>query len=131
MTGEVVAVLYFGTSTIGWPGVVHGGLIATILNEHAARAAMQDPALSESRRGVLTARLELQYRKPTLANDFYVVRARATPEAALDDQEKGKRDRKMWVDARLETVGGHTCVEGKALFVIPKGTELRGIGENF
>ncbi|KUI74565.1 putative mitochondrial membrane protein FMP10 [Cytospora mali] len=128
-TGEVVAVVYFGTGTIGWPGVVHGGVIATILDEHSARAAIRD--LSASGKGPLTAKLDITYKNPTLSSDFYVVRANAVPEEALAPEEKGKRGRKVWVDARVETVEGRVCVESRALFVAPKGVELRAVPENF
>lgn len=83
------------------------------------------------RKGIVTARLELNYRKPTRAERFYVVRARAVPEAALDEADKGKRGRKVWVRTSLETIDGETCVEGRALYVKPAGTTLRAVGEDF
>ncbi|KAK7740807.1 hypothetical protein SLS53_005275 [Cytospora paraplurivora] len=129
-TGEVVAVIYFGTGTIGWPGVVHGGVIATILDEHSARAALGDLAFVGAK-GLLTAKLDITYKKPTLSSDFYVVRATAVPEDELAEEERGKRARKVWVDARIETVEGQTCVASRALFVSPKGVDLRAIPENF
>ncbi|ROW10170.1 hypothetical protein VMCG_01850 [Cytospora schulzeri] len=128
-TGEAVAVIYFGTGTIGWPGVVHGGVIATILDEHSARAAMRD--LSASGKGPLTANLDITYKSPTLSSDFFVVRANAVPEEALAPEERGKRGRKVWVDARIETVEGRVCVESRALFVAPKGMDLREVPDKF
>lgn len=128
-TGEALAVVYFGTGTIGWPGVVHGGAIATVLDEHSARAAMRD--LGASGKGPLTASLDITYKSPTLSSDFYVVRASAVPEEALAVGERGKRARKVWVDARVETVEGRVCVESRALFVAPKGMELQLVPENF
>ncbi|ROW16401.1 hypothetical protein VPNG_02898 [Cytospora leucostoma] len=131
-TGEALAVIYFGTGTIGWPGVVHGGVIATILDEHSARAALGDPsALVGGAKGLLTAKLDITYKRPTLSSDFYVVRASAVPEGELAEEERGKRARKVWVDARIETVEGQTCVASRALFVTPKGVDLRAIPENF
>lgn len=130
-TSTVLDVVYLGPSTVGWPSVVHGGLLATILDEHTARAAMAEPSLRARGKGVLTARLELQYKRPTLAADFYVVTARALGEDELAPHERGKRDRKIWVDVRLETTDGRECVSGRALFVIPKGQDLRGVPEGF
>lgn len=127
----VINVLYLGASTTGWPGVVHGGVLATVADEHAARGALADPALRASGRGVLTANLELQYLRPTLANDFYVARSRALEDDELEPGERGKRDRKIWVDVSVETLEGVECVRGRALFVIPKGRDLRGIPEGF
>lgn len=126
-TGEVVSVVFLGPGTIGWPGVVHGGAIATLLDEHSARAALKDLAGG----GVLTANLDIVYKRPTLASDFYVLRARAVPEEALPAGERGKRGRKAWVDASIETVDGKTCVECRSLFVSPKSVSLRRVPENF
>lgn len=39
-TGEVVSVIWIGGSVSGWPGVTHGGLLATILDESLGRCAM-------------------------------------------------------------------------------------------
>lgn len=129
-TGEVVAVVYLGAGTIGWPGVVHGGAIATLLDEHSARAALRDLAAGGGG-GLLTANLDIAYKRPTLASDFYVLRARAVPEEALAPEERGKRGRKVWVDASVETVDGKTCVECRSLFVSPKSVSLRRVPENF
>lgn len=128
-TGEVVSVVHLGRGTIGWPGVVHGGAIATLLDEHSARAALKD--LGRRGGGVLTANLDIVYKRPTLASDVYVLRARAVPEEELPTGERGKRDRKVWVDASIETVEGKTCVECRALFVSPKSVSLRRVPENF
>ncbi|KAL1866031.1 hypothetical protein Daus18300_006932 [Diaporthe australafricana] len=129
-TGEVVAVVYLGTGTVGWPGVVHGGAIATLLDEHSARAALGDLAAGAGG-GLLTANLDITYRRPTLSSDFYVLRARAVPEEALAPEERGKRGRKVWVDATVETVDGKVCVGCRALFVSPKSLKLRTVPENF
>lgn len=129
-TGEVVSVVYLGTGTIGWPGVVHGGAIATLLDEHSARAALRDLAAGGGG-GLLTASLDIAYKRPTLSSDFYVLRARAVPEEGLAPEERGKRGRKVWVDATVETVDGKTCVECRSLFVSPKSVNLRRIPENF
>lgn len=39
-TGEVVTVFWIGGSVSGWPGVTHGGLLATVLDENLGRCAM-------------------------------------------------------------------------------------------
>ncbi|KAI1374915.1 hypothetical protein F4677DRAFT_423885 [Hypoxylon crocopeplum] len=119
-TGEVVSVVYFGSATSGWPGIVHGGALATVLDESLGRCAiLKIPA----RTGV-TARLELTYRAPTLTTNYYVIRARP-----LVGQEMS--DRKMWVEGTLETDNGKVCVEAKALFVVPKGVKLKPLVEGF
>jgi hypothetical protein len=40
-TGEVVNIVWFGGSLTGWPGVTHGGLIATVMDETLGRAAIK------------------------------------------------------------------------------------------
>ena len=45
----------------GYPGVVHGGIVATILDESIARAA----TASDPNRIMLTGKLTTRYRKPT------------------------------------------------------------------
>jgi acyl-coenzyme A thioesterase PaaI-like protein len=105
-SGEFVSVVWIGGSLAGWPGVTHGGLIATILDESLGRCAI---STFPEKTGV-TANLELNYRAPTVTNDFYVIRA--MPVAS------GSTDRKRWVSGRLETVNGRVCVDAKGLFVV-------------
>ena len=107
-TGECVTVIWIGGALAGWPGVTHGGVTASILDEALGTCAiLQFPAKT----GV-TANLEVNYLKPVVTNSFYVLRAIPIKE--------GGRDNKMWVSGRLETVEGRTCVEAKALFVVPR-----------
>jgi uncharacterized protein (TIGR00369 family) len=44
----------------GYPGVVHGGIVASMLDEMVSRAAMIGP----DRRFMMTARLSIRYRQP-------------------------------------------------------------------
>ncbi|KAI1399873.1 HotDog domain-containing protein [Hypoxylon fuscum] len=123
-TGEVVSVVYFGSATTGWPGVVHGGAIATVLDETLGRCAiLRFPA----RTGV-TARLELTYKAPTIATRYYIIRTRPL---VKEGEDPAKSDRKMWVEGTLETAEGRVCVEAKALFVVPKGVKLKPLVEGF
>ncbi|KAL7621293.1 hypothetical protein AAE478_008612 [Parahypoxylon ruwenzoriense] len=123
-SGEVTSVVYFGLATAGWPGIVHGGALATVLDESLGRCAiLRFPA----RTGV-TATIDLKYRAPTLTNGYYVVRTRPL----LDkDHDPAKSDRKMWVEGTIETEAGKVCVEAKALFVVPKGVKLKPLVEGF
>ncbi|RFU32599.1 hypothetical protein B7463_g3739, partial [Scytalidium lignicola] len=110
-TGECVTVVWIGGAMSGWPGVVHGGLIATLLDEGLGRCAI---ALFPSKTGV-TANLELNYEKPTLTNGFYVIRAKPM---------EGATERKAWIQGSLETIDGVVSVRSKALFVVPR----KGLG---
>ena len=65
-SGEIVTVIWFGGAIAGWPGVTHGGVTATIMDEILGRCAIkQFPAQT----GV-TANLELNYLKPIVTNSF-------------------------------------------------------------
>ncbi|KAK0110092.1 hypothetical protein ONS95_002748 [Cadophora gregata] len=115
-TGETVTVVWFGGAIAGWPGVTHGGVIATVMDESLGRCAIRQ---FPSKSGV-TANLELNYLKPVVTNSFYVIRA--VP-------EQGVTERKCWVQGRLETLEGRVCVESRALFVVPKKYTTRALKE--
>lgn len=121
-TGELVSVVYFGAATTGWPGVVHGGCLATILDESCGRAAFKQWG---GRPGV-TATLTLDYKKATLANGFYVVRVRPRADEDLPESERGKRHYKCYVDATIEeAVTGNVTVTAEALFVGGEGKDKK------
>jgi uncharacterized protein (TIGR00369 family) len=107
-SGEIVSVVWFGGAVSGWPGVTHGGVTVTIMDEVLGRCAI---LRFPSKTGV-TANLNLNYLKPAITNSFYVVRA--IPEI------EGATEQKQWAYGRLETLDGKVCVEGRGLFVVPK-----------
>jgi acyl-coenzyme A thioesterase PaaI-like protein len=126
-TNQFVTVIHFGGALSGWPGVVHGGALATVLDESLGRVAVRALAGGTG----VTARLEVRYAAPTLANQFYLVRAAVVPEVELEESERGKGGRKVWCRARLEDMSGKVCVEARGLFVTPKGITLRKLGDRF
>lgn len=114
-SGEIVNVIWFGGAISGWPGVTHGGISATIMDETLGRCAI---LMLPSKTGV-TANLNLNYLKPAITNSFYVVRA--IPEL------QGATDQKQWAYGRLETLDGKVCVEGRGLFVVPKKFKTKSL----
>ncbi|KAA8569427.1 hypothetical protein MFRU_004g02120 [Monilinia fructicola] len=120
-TGEFITVVYLGGAIAGWPGVVHGGLIATIMDESLGRCAIRQLAAGTG----VTAQLEVRYLKPSVTNAFYVVRCMPIV------GEEGGGERKRWVEGRLETLEGRVCVEAKGLFVAPKNYKTRVITGGF
>lgn len=95
----------------GHVGIVHGGLLATLLDEGMALCGM--PALP-SRIGV-TARLTIDYRKPVRAGTYIVLKAEVVK----------VEGRKVWVKGRIEGLeekggDGELLVEAEALFIQPK-----------
>ncbi|KAF4551629.1 Hypothetical protein D9617_12g035170 [Elsinoe fawcettii] len=121
---ELVAVVYLGKGLCGWPNTVHGGFIATLMGERLGMAAelLRTEALpnSKQREGGKgegeeadwrdLSELEIQYKKPTYAGQFYVVRA--IPRMTEDG--KG-----IDIEGVLETLEGKVTVQvhGKAAVV--------------
>lgn len=60
--GQVIAQLTIPEAYQGYPGIAHGGILATILDEIAGRAIMMG---AEDAPFWVTAKLELRYRAPT------------------------------------------------------------------
>lgn len=107
---SLVSISHLGTDMCGHPGIVHGGLLATMLDEGLARCCF---AALPHNVGV-TARLEINYKKPVHAGTYVVLRARTV-------QVDG---RKAWVEGRLETLpteGEEPVIltEARALFISP------------
>nr|OQO27617.1 hypothetical protein B0A51_03606 [Rachicladosporium sp. CCFEE 5018] len=105
---------YLGPSLCGHPGIIHGGLLATLLDEGLARACF--PALP-NKVGV-TASLKIDYRVPCPADRYIVLKAETTK----------VEGRKVWVKGWIELLGeedgdGTKVVEAEALFIEPKGAK--------
>ena len=60
--GEVRGTLTLAEPFNGYPGVAHGGIVASVLDETAGRAILIDGGFEDL---MVTARLEVVYRRPT------------------------------------------------------------------
>ena len=108
---SLISVVYVGEDLCGHPGIVHGGFLATMLDEGLARCCFG--ALPHNI-GV-TANLNINYRKPTPAGSYLVLKAETTK---VDG-------RKAWVKGHIESVAAPgeaptVYAEATALFVSPK-----------
>ena len=108
---SLVSISYLGSDLCGHPGVIHGGLLATILDEGLARCCF--PALPN--KVGMTANLNINYRKPAPAGAFVVLRAKTVK----------VEGRKAWVEGHIETLAENgedpvVLVEASALFIEPK-----------
>ncbi|KAK2010504.1 thioesterase superfamily protein [Colletotrichum eremochloae] len=108
---SLVSISHLGTDVCGHPGIVHGGLLATMLDEGLARCCF---AALPHNVGV-TAKLEINYRKPVHAGTYVVLRARTI-------RVEG---RKAWVEGQLETLAANgeepvVLAQASALFVSPR-----------
>ena len=107
----LISISYLGQSLCGHPGIVHGGLLATLLDEGLARTCF--PALPN--KVGMTASLKIDYRAPCPANSYVVLKAQTTK----------VEGRKAWVKGWIELLGegdadGTKLVEAEALFIEPK-----------
>lgn len=113
---SLFVVAHLGHDVCGHDGIVHGGLLSTLLDEGLARCCF--PALP-NKIGV-TANLNINYRKPTRANQFLILKAKTTK----------VEGRKAWVEGYIEslpTTKGDPpvrLVEATALFIEPKYANL-------
>jgi acyl-coenzyme A thioesterase PaaI-like protein len=112
---ELVQIQYVGSALCGHPGLVHGGMLATLLDEGLARCCF--PGLP-NKVGV-TASLKVDYRTPCKAGQYVVLRAETTK----------FEGRKAWVKGRLETLPpdgsqGNLLVEAEALFIEPRNAAI-------
>ncbi|KAJ5573945.1 uncharacterized protein N7459_008372 [Penicillium hispanicum] len=108
---SIVMFAYLGDRVCGHPGIVHGGLLATLLDEGLARCCF--PELP-NKVGV-TANLNIDYRAPAVADTYIVLKARTT----------AIQGRKAWVEGSIETLPvaeekPTVLVEATALFIEPK-----------
>ncbi|KAJ5098790.1 Thioesterase/thiol ester dehydrase-isomerase [Penicillium argentinense] len=108
---SMISFMYLGSDVCGHPGIIHGGLLATLLDEGFARCCF--PAMP-NKVGV-TANLNIDYRAPAMADSYFVLRAETV-------KQEG---RKAWVEGRIETLPQDgsdpvVLVEAKALFIEPR-----------
>ena len=106
-----VTIAYLGKDLCGHPGIIHGGLLATILDEGMARCCF---AALPNKVG-MTANLTLSYKTPLPADSYVCMRATTTK----------VEGRKAWVEGRIESLvsEGETPVvhvEASALFIEPR-----------
>jgi hypothetical protein len=138
---KLVAIIWFGGSVSGWPGVTHGGCIATQLSDKLALAAALAHETQNSGSAAAIpqrlpgtgnhakmpfpatmpdepAQLSLSYVKPTYANSFYVIRVGPAapiydePSHIVPPEPAGGHE----YEATLETMTGQVCVKAKGSF---------------
>lgn len=112
---SLVSVMYLGSDLCGYPGLIHGGLLATLLDEGLARCSF----LALPNNIGMTANLTINYRKPSPAESFVVLRARTVK----------VEGRKAWVEGHIETLPENgeksvVLVEATALMIEPKQAKV-------
>lgn len=112
-----VQITHVGTDLCGHMGIIHGGFLATMLDEGLARCCF--PALPYNIG--LTAKLEINYKAPAMADQYLVLRASTIK----------VEGRKAWVEGHIETLPDKEGQEptilatASALYVSPKQASVR------
>ncbi|PWW78422.1 hypothetical protein C7212DRAFT_362900 [Tuber magnatum] len=117
---STVIVLGLGRKLTGYPGTIHGGLIATIIDETLGRTALNVLPT----RNIVTAKLILTYKRPTIAQRPSELGPSPKEFIVLRTWVVEHTDHKAIVQGRLEDDEGRTLVEGDAVFVVPRGWKL-------
>jgi acyl-coenzyme A thioesterase PaaI-like protein len=112
-------VVFIGRGLEGWPNIVHGGALATVLDENMGRAAVRT---FPERTGV-TANLQVNYRAPAWSDNFFELHTTV-------DQGQST-DRKAYVNSEVRDHTGTVCAEATGVFVVPKKLKLQTIGEKY
>ncbi|KAG0205766.1 hypothetical protein BGX28_002689 [Mortierella sp. GBA30] len=102
----IVLFMHLGRSLCGHDRIIHGGLLATLLDEATGMVALPNLPFHIG----FTANLNVNYRKPVKADQFVMVKA---------EFEKGE-GRKGYTVASIHDLNGNTLVECSALYVSPK-----------
>ena len=78
---RTVTVLHLGVSLSGWPSIVHGGCLATLLQESMESLALLtrataaiDSKETETKQHSHLRSMQLKYKRPTHSERFYVIR---------------------------------------------------------
>jgi len=107
-----VQITHVGTDLCGHMGIVHGGFLATMLDEGLARCCFPVLPFNVG----MTAKLEINYKAPALADQYLVLRATTTK----------VEGRKAWVEGHIETLPTREgeaptiLATASALYVSPK-----------
>lgn len=104
---EYVQISFAGDELCGHPGIIHGGYLATVLDEGLARCGF---AVLPHKVG-MTANLNINYRAPCKSSQYIV----------LHGEVVKAEGRKVWVEGRIETLPE---VEGEKPTVLADATAL-------
>jgi uncharacterized protein (TIGR00369 family) len=99
--GAVVCLPTIPDSFEGPPGYLHGGILATLLDE-----TMSKTVRARGLRAV-TGRMEIDYRRPV----------RSAAPIRLEGRLLRSEGRKHWTEARILDARGHMLAEAKGIFI--------------
>ncbi|KAJ5935968.1 HotDog domain-containing protein [Penicillium verhagenii] len=112
--GGLIVIFYLGTHVAGYPGIVHGGLLATILDEGLGWSCF--PSLPG--KAGATVSITVDYLSPMPTGSFGVLKAWTTSVV----------ERKAWAEGFIETLPAEgppvIVAKARALFVAPSHMTL-------
>ncbi len=105
-TNQVEGIVIIPENFNGYPGIVHGGIVAAVLDETAGRAVMLN---GEWENLFVTLKLNVTYRKPTPTNTTLTAIGRLIKQG----------NRSAQVAAELKLPDGDVTAEATAIVVLP------------
>lgn len=107
VTDETITIVHMGYRLCGFPFIVHGGMIATLLNETMKRnASLADFTRSTLKDDFKVEHLSIDYKRPLFANNFFVVKTNM--------QDYDKISDSVTIKSTMESETGTILVEGTA-----------------
>ncbi len=96
----------------GWPDIIHGGIITTMLDE-----AMGHAVLMGGNFGFLTASIQVNFKRPARVDDRLIITAEVVK----------NEGRTIEVEGKLTSLDGTLVADGKAVQVILEGNRLEAV----
>lgn len=76
-TDETVTIVHMGYKLCGYPFIIHGGIIATLLNETFKRnASLSNATTSSLKDDFKVESMSINYKRPLFANQFFAVKTK-------------------------------------------------------
>ncbi|KAJ5963428.1 thioesterase family protein [Penicillium vulpinum] len=98
---SLIQIFHLGPKLAGWPGRLHGGLLATMIDESFGLCS----PFEMPKRIPITVRLEINYQNPSPPNELYILEAKLV---RLEDST-----RTGWVEGTLRVLNEKTSLRSE------------------
>lgn len=109
--GAVVSFAAVPDTYEGPPGYVHGGIIATLLDETMSKAVRSSGVVA------MTRHMEVDYKRPIPSSAAGAPKPDTPKTVRLEGRVTANEGRKHWVEARIVDASGVELATAKALFI--------------
>lgn len=103
ISGDILALIRFGSQLNGYPGIVHGGITSLMFDNTYGWLLLTTPAAGSA----FTANLNVNYRKPIMPNSFATLRTKMTK----------IEERKVFMEATMHDGENNLLADSTTLFV--------------